>query len=56
VHKRPFELVFTKNTRNPSGSCVLSVITTTQQAGQKRISGDDFRISKTAGGVCEAGA
>jgi len=32
----------------------LSFITTTQQAEQKRISGDDFRLSKTEGSVSEA--
>jgi len=54
LDKRPFELAFPENTRNLSDSCVLSVITTTQQAEQKRISGDDFSLSKTAGSVSEA--
>jgi hypothetical protein len=42
-----------ENTRNPAEIRVLSVVKTTQQAGQKRISGDGFSLSKTAGGVCE---
>jgi len=40
---------FEENTRNPAEFRVLSVANTTEHALQKRISGEDFSLSKSAG-------